>query len=67
MRKAESSGLEKSLAIIFGISIIAGLFFLSPNLTGNAIANASSTSSTLIGAFLFVFGLFGIFWTVNKK
>ena len=48
-------------AFIGGIGIATGVFFLSPNLTGNIIGNLNQTSSNWIGVVLSVIGLIGAF------
>ncbi|MEK6894606.1 MAG: hypothetical protein AABX10_04035 [Nanoarchaeota archaeon] len=46
------------------ILIIGGLFFISPNITGNAISNMSQGNSNMIGAILIILGLMSAyFWT----
>ncbi|MBI2004009.1 hypothetical protein HYS72_00940 [Candidatus Pacearchaeota archaeon] len=50
-------GLESSLSIISIASVLASAFFLSNNITGNAILTATPNSSGIIGAGLFVLGL----------
>ncbi len=63
-RKKQKSGLEhRTLAVLMAAGILAGLFFLAPNLTGNIIGNLSQTSSNWLGAVLLVAGLAGgFFW-----
>ena len=61
---------NKNLRIIFGIggllALLFGIFFLSPNLTGNSVGDLTQNSSSLIGGFLFVLGLVGVyFWKKN--
>ncbi len=59
-----SRGLEKTLAIA---GVLSGLFFLSSNITGNAIANVSQSSGNILGAVLLVVGLVaGFFWVKRK-
>jgi len=52
---------SKVLNSIFGISALAGIFFLSPNVTGNVIGNITKTGSNILGIVLIVFGLLGVF------
>jgi len=47
--------------------ILGGLFFLSPNMTGNAITNINQSSSNVLGVILLVVGLVGAFFWVKKK
>ena len=50
------------------LGIIGGLFFLSSNITGNAIGSLSNSSASIIGATLFIIGLsFGYFLLRNKR
>jgi len=53
------SGLEKSLAVLFIGSILASLFFLSPNITGNVIGSLKTSSSNIVAVILFVLGIAG--------
>lgn len=55
----QRSGLEKSVVVLFIGSILASLFFLSPNLTGNVIGNLETSSSNIIALVLFVLGIAG--------
>ena len=65
---AKQRGLEKRLSSIIGISGIAlALIFLSPTLTGNAIANLTTQTSSLIGAGLFIVGIVGSYFWFKKK
>lgn len=59
--------LETQLASIIAIAGIGvGIFFLSPNLTGNAIANLTTKTSSLIGAGLFIIGIVGSYFWFKK-
>lgn len=58
----DSSGLKQSvtpiiLLIVAGIYVTAGIFFLSPTFTGDAVGNLTSVDSGIVGAILFVFGI----------
>jgi len=60
-------GLERGLlGIISGVGFLAGLFLLPPNLTGNAIANVTQNSSSILGAVLLVVGLVSAFFWLKK-
>jgi|SRR3989344_1318163 len=49
------------------LTILGGLFFLYPNMTGNAIAGSSIQNSSILGACLLIVGLVtGLFWMKNK-
>jgi len=66
--KGKWHGLEGKAVAIIGIGgVLLGLFFLSPNITGNVIAGASVKSTSFIGATLFIIGLIaGFFWIKNR-
>ncbi len=65
--KKEKS-LETKLALIIGISALTlSLIFLSPNLTGNAIANLTTKTSSIIGAGLFIVGIVGSYFYFKKE
>jgi hypothetical protein len=56
--------IEFSIAVI---SLIVGIFFLSPNLTGNVIGNITNSTSNIIGAVLLLVGIVGaFFWFRNR-
>ena len=63
------SSLEAtSLATTSIIGVLGGLFFLSNNITGNAIGNLSNSTSINIGGFLFALGLVaGFFWFKERS
>ena len=65
--QGKSGGLEKTFSIIGIGGIVLSLFFLSPNLTGNAIANLTTKTSSIIGAGLFIVGLVGSYFWFKKK
>lgn len=46
---------NKFISVIAGVLIIASLFFLSPNVTGNVIGNLRTASSNIIAIILLVF------------
>lgn len=60
--------LTSRVASVIAIAgVLSGLFFLSSNITGNAIANVSQSSSNVLGAVLLVVGLVaGFFWVKGK-
>lgn len=67
LRSLESrTNLNKSLAILSIGSIFAGIFFLSPNLTGNVIGNIAKNSGNILGGILFILGIVGAFFTFKK-
>ena len=61
----KGKNLEKSLAVLSVASILASAFFISNNITGNAILTATSNDSGLIGAGLFVLGLISFIFARN--
>jgi len=70
IRGATKGGLERgivsSIIAIAGLGV--GLFFLSSNITGNAIADLSVKSSSFLGAGLLIVGLVaGFFWLRRNK
>lgn len=66
-RGLDDSLNSASLVIITFIGLIAGLLFLSSNITGNTISNMTNSTSNIIGAVLLVIGLVaGYFWIRNK-
>jgi len=67
LEKATDSETGTS-GIIALIGLIGGLFFLSSNITGNAIGNTTNSTSTILGAILIIIGLVGsFFWLKNRK
>ena len=60
-------GLEKVTATASIVGVLGGIFFLSNNITGNAIANISQSSGNILGAVLLVVGLVAGFFWVKKK
>ncbi len=69
-KKSKSGGnLEGSLnmMIISLCGFIFGLFFLSSKMTGFAIANLTTKTSSIIGASLFVLGIIGFYFYFKKK
>ncbi len=64
-QKLRARNLEGTLATI---TFVTGLLFLSPNITGNAIADINTSNSNIIGAILFIIGLIGgFFWIKSSK
>ncbi len=66
--RGEWHGLEGKTAVAAAIvGVLGGIFFLSPNLTGNVIGNITNSTSNILGAVLLVIGLIGgFFWIKNK-
>jgi hypothetical protein len=68
-RQFEGSLESKFVFIIAVIGIIAGIFLLSSNITGNVVGNSfiGSTITNIFGIVLFIFGLVGLIFYFNKK
>ena len=49
------------------LGIFLGLFFLSPNLTGNAISNMTTQTASWIGAVLMVIGIIALYFLMKAK
>lgn len=64
--KESLSGLEKSLKVLSIGFVLLGIFFLSPNLTGNVIGTMAMNSSNIFGLALFALGIVGIFFIFRK-
>ena len=65
--KTEKGDLVARVAPIAGVAgVLGGLFLLSPNLTGNAIANVSQNSSNVFGAILLVAGIIAGYFYFKK-
>lgn len=59
-RKKNLEHIAGSIAIA---GVLGGLFFLSPEITGNAIADLNSQTNSFIGVGLLILGLIaGFFW-----
>ena len=65
-RKKEGKLEGGLVAGIIVVGIIGGLFFLSPNVTGNIIGNSSPVSN-FIGVILLIVGLIASFFLINSK
>ena len=61
--RMKRSGLEKTAATASIVGILIGIFFLSPNLTGNVVGNLNQTSTNFIGVTLLLIGaIAGFSW-----
>jgi len=58
---------SKVSGVVALIGGVFGLFFLSPVLTGNAIANVNQTTSNLVGGVLLLIGLVGVYVSCKCK
>lgn len=67
LTEIDKPGLGKRLAEVVGITgILGGLFLLSPNVTGNAIANVTNSIPSFLGIVFLIAGLVGAFFWVKK-
>ena len=63
-----SKGLEATTAAASILGLVGGAFFLSANMTGNAIADYSTETVSYVGIFLFVIAvIFAFLWLSLKK
>ena len=62
-------GLEGKFVAVIGLSLagIAGVFFLSPNSTGNVIGNLSVTTSNTVAGILLFFVILGVVYFLRKE
>lgn len=61
------NAVARAAAIISASGFILGAFFLSPNVTGNVIAQLTTKSSSFIGAGLVLVGIAaGLFWAKKR-
>jgi len=69
--KARNKGsvFESKLSSIIAIvGIVSGVFFLSPNLTGNVVGNLNESSSNLLGVGLLILGIIaGLFYLKKSE
>lgn len=61
LRERESNIEGLLPAIVGGVGLIAGLFFLSPNITGNVVGNLTQNNSNWIGVIALVMGILGFY------
>ncbi|MDD5192234.1 MAG: DUF308 domain-containing protein [Candidatus Nanoarchaeia archaeon] len=64
--KRENKSLDSRLAAASIIGLLGAIFFLSPNLTGFAIANLAPKTLNMIGIIFFVIGLIGAVYYFRK-
>lgn len=58
---------DKLMSIIAIVGLGAGIFFLSPIITGNVIGSLNQNNSNIIGAVLLAVGLIGVYmWRKNS-
>jgi hypothetical protein len=69
--KLRKNRLEKTMMVapIIAIAgILGGIFFLSSNITGNAIADMTTKTTSFLGAGLLIVGLVaGFFWLKGRR
>ena len=65
--KKRDWGFKGVMPLILGGGLIAGLFFLSPYFTGNAISNLTTKTSSIIGAVCLCVGLIGGFFWIRSR
>ncbi|MBR9701666.1 hypothetical protein GOV13_01965 [Candidatus Pacearchaeota archaeon] len=63
-RNPSQKGIEdRVIPVLASLGLIVSIFFLSPNITGNAVEDMAQNTSDWIGGILFVLGLIGFyFW-----
>jgi hypothetical protein len=67
-RTKRGSKLEDTASTFAVVGLVGGLFFLSSNITGNAIANTSQQTTNILGVALLGIGLVaGFFWSRKRK
>ncbi|MBM3247087.1 hypothetical protein FJZ17_00920 [Candidatus Pacearchaeota archaeon] len=67
-QRVTKRGLEKVAATASIIGVLGGIFFLSSNITGNAIADLTTKTTSFLGAGLLIVGLVaGFFYIKDKK
>lgn len=60
-------GLENIAGALAIMGVLGGIFFLSPNLTGNAIADLTNKTTSFVGAGLLIVGLVGAFFYFKNR
>ena len=64
MSKKVGNGSKKGkiLPLVFLLLFVVGLFFLSPNITGNAIGGMDNSRTNLLGISFLVLGILGYYF-----
>ena len=62
----KQEAVKSTIAVLGVAGIIAGLFFLSPNLTGNVIGNLTNSTSNYTGIILIALGVLGVYFYKKK-
>lgn len=66
--RAYARAARRYQAVIATLGFLGAIFFLSSNITGNAIGNLTNSTSNILGAVLLVVGLIGgFFWLRSGK
>ena len=65
-RKGRKSPFEEAMLALSLIGFLGGIFFFSPNITGNVIGNLNKVSTNWIGVVLLIIGLSGLWYFKNK-
>lgn len=67
-RLAYPKTLERiSRPVAAAVFIVAGIFFLSPHFTGNAVGNLNIIDSSIVGVILFIFGIVISYFLFRKR
>lgn len=67
LRGKKRSPLENFVIAIAVVSLIGSIFFLSGNITGNAVGGLNQASLNWIGILLLVMGLVEVFFILKKN
>ena len=65
-RTSRSDLSSRVSSIIAIVGIISGVFFLSPNVTGNVVGNMTNSTSNVLGTFLLFVGLIAGFFSLKR-
>ena len=66
MKSKRGNPTTITLSILTVIGLVLGLFFLSPILTGSAVANLNQTTSSWVGLVLLVLAVIGAYTLLKK-
>lgn len=69
-KKRVSSGYDVKSRIFATIAVItgmAGIFLLSPNITGNAVSNLTAKTSSLFGVGLLLIGIINAYFYFRNR
>ncbi|MDD5192201.1 MAG: DUF308 domain-containing protein [Candidatus Nanoarchaeia archaeon] len=67
LRGKKDNNLETAAVATSILAFVGGIFFLSPNLTGNAIGNMTNSTTNIIGVVLFTIGIVGAFFYFRRR